>query len=677
MSYNESFESVVNLPFASGDFTQAPRVKDPVINFKLQQNGKAVTLFNVHAVSEVPRNLVSVLQNEFNFIVEEGQTYPYIDVLGYDEFVQYWFHHFVAILIEGNYASFEDPQLQNLSVEQWHDLFLGSFYVKPNYVGRCSHVCNAGFAVNHVKRGSGLGKELGAKYLQVAPQLGYVYSVFNLVFETNVASLKIWDSLGFERIGHVVRSSGTQMMRPMDRERLDQSYHEFHTGTPREEHHDSIPEPHHDVNDDDNDDEFLSEQDFTSRYPEYHPRDAKKRATPASMPQLNRHTILLKDGVTTATIYPIAIDDRVPFGLVQFLCEEFNMEIERGETLPFFDPLSVEDFTNYWFDSFVAIMCLGDSLDLNEDEREWERECLGTFCIKPNYPGRRCSHICTAEFLVNAGIRGKGVGRTLTDCFLRWAPKLGYTYAILNLVFETNAAARKLWESMNFKRVGKVANAAYVKNSEVPVDAIIYERDLSETSTTESHAYRFDKIKYYLETGKYPATADRQEKARLRSGALKYTLEKGKLMIKGKEVIADPDSQLRVCQMVHRENNHCGINRSTTLVAEKYHWQRIKDTMSVVVKNCEQCNANANIDSNDDVHGNKRRRVDEEMEETALAARVSAVVAEVKENYREGYRPSYAEVAASSLSKYPQYKQVISDSDVDHQMVQPRVRKYH
>ena len=32
---------------------------------------------------------------------------------------------------------------------------------------------------------------------------GFTYSVFNLVYETNVASPKIWDSLGFERIGRV------------------------------------------------------------------------------------------------------------------------------------------------------------------------------------------------------------------------------------------------------------------------------------------------------------------------------------------------------------------------------------------------------------------------------------------------------------------------------------------
>jgi hypothetical protein len=32
---------------------------------------------------------------------------------------------------------------------------------------------------------------------------GYVYSVFNLVYESNIASCRLWDSLGFDRIGRV------------------------------------------------------------------------------------------------------------------------------------------------------------------------------------------------------------------------------------------------------------------------------------------------------------------------------------------------------------------------------------------------------------------------------------------------------------------------------------------
>lgn len=57
----------------------------------------------------------------------------------------------------------------------------------------------------------------------------------------------------------------------------------------------------------------------------------------STIPKISeRYTILLKDGVTTATIYPILSPLDIPIGLLHFLCDEYNMEIERGETLPYF-----------------------------------------------------------------------------------------------------------------------------------------------------------------------------------------------------------------------------------------------------------------------------------------------------------------------------------------------------
>lgn len=203
VSKQELYNSVKDLPFANDDFSRTPKVKNAVINFKLAKTGQPVTLFNIHHHLEVPDLLIQAMQKEFNYIIEEGQTYPHITSKSFKEFKEYWFHHFASILIEGEHSSLTNDSLRNLTLEEWENALLGFFYVKPNYIGRSSHHCNAGFVVNHTKRGLGLGKELGAKYLQVAPQLGYVYSVFNLVFETNVASLKIWDSLGFERIGYV------------------------------------------------------------------------------------------------------------------------------------------------------------------------------------------------------------------------------------------------------------------------------------------------------------------------------------------------------------------------------------------------------------------------------------------------------------------------------------------
>jgi ribosomal protein S18 acetylase RimI-like enzyme len=42
---------------------------------------------------------------------------------------------------------------------------------------------------------------MATSYLHYAPALGYRGSVFNLVYADNAASLKIWDTLGFQRVG--------------------------------------------------------------------------------------------------------------------------------------------------------------------------------------------------------------------------------------------------------------------------------------------------------------------------------------------------------------------------------------------------------------------------------------------------------------------------------------------
>ncbi|CAI5756044.1 unnamed protein product [Candida verbasci] len=201
---NDMYNSVKHLPFADGKFTATPKYPHQFENFKLSKTDQPVTLLNIHntEIDQLPINLLKVLQDEFNYIIEEGKTYPHESSMNdINEFKLYWFKHFASILLQGTFTNMKD--LQDDVNFNFKDIFLGTFYIKPNYIGRCSHVCNAGFIVNHEKRRLGLGKELGKKYLQIAPKLGYIYSVLNLVFETNIASLKIWDSLGFERIGYI------------------------------------------------------------------------------------------------------------------------------------------------------------------------------------------------------------------------------------------------------------------------------------------------------------------------------------------------------------------------------------------------------------------------------------------------------------------------------------------
>lgn len=77
---------------------------------------------------------------------------------------------------------------------------LGCFYIKPNFPGRCSHVCNGGFITAPRFRGLGVARLMGNVFLRAAKDMGYKSSYFNLVFKSNVGSIKLWESLGFERV---------------------------------------------------------------------------------------------------------------------------------------------------------------------------------------------------------------------------------------------------------------------------------------------------------------------------------------------------------------------------------------------------------------------------------------------------------------------------------------------
>ncbi|QBM87914.1 Ribosomal protein S18 acetylase RimI [Metschnikowia aff. pulcherrima] len=191
-------EHLKTLPYADRQYATTPKFTENVV-FKLAKTGQTVTLLTAHKKEDMPAGLLHLAWQEMNHVIDEGRTYPHYLEFTYDDFLAYFFEGFAAVLIEGEL----DPKWAGEPQTFWDEKYLGHFYIKPNYIGRCLHVCNAGFVVNHNRRGLGLGKELGKQYLAIAPQLGYVYSVFNLVFETNVASYKIWESLGFERLGYI------------------------------------------------------------------------------------------------------------------------------------------------------------------------------------------------------------------------------------------------------------------------------------------------------------------------------------------------------------------------------------------------------------------------------------------------------------------------------------------
>ncbi|EIM19763.1 hypothetical protein E3Q22_03116 [Wallemia mellicola] len=161
---------------------------------------KKLYVHHLNDPSNAPKELLSRLHQLFNFIIEEGRTYPIETPMSVEQFKSYFFAAdlFVGLLV--------DKPLSEIGDNEWDVVLGGCYYVKPNYVGRSGHICNAGFIVNANKRGLKLGSTLGKSYLHYGPKLGYKGSIFNLVYQSNIASSRIWDGLGFTRIGIVPKA---------------------------------------------------------------------------------------------------------------------------------------------------------------------------------------------------------------------------------------------------------------------------------------------------------------------------------------------------------------------------------------------------------------------------------------------------------------------------------------
>jgi len=138
-----------------------------------------------------------------------------------------------------------------------------------------------------------------------------------------------------------------------------------------------------------------------------------------------------------------------------------NLVIREGRSWPFEEEFSSVDGWRGYFLSHTAfvVRALDNGMDAAKRNSSSQGEVLGCFYIKPNFPGR-CSHVCNGGFITAPRFRGLGIGRLMGKVFLRAAKDLGYKSSYFNLVFESNPGSVNLWESLNFKRVATLENAA-------------------------------------------------------------------------------------------------------------------------------------------------------------------------------------------------------------------------
>lgn len=77
------------------------------------------------------------------------------------------------------------------------------YILHPNNVGRCSHICNASYAVKKAARGSGLGRRIVEHSLAKGKERGFRVMQFNAVTAANSVAHKLYEKLGFTRLGTV------------------------------------------------------------------------------------------------------------------------------------------------------------------------------------------------------------------------------------------------------------------------------------------------------------------------------------------------------------------------------------------------------------------------------------------------------------------------------------------
>ena len=139
--------------------------------------------------------------------------------------------------------------------------------------------------------------------------------------------------------------------------------------------------------------------------------------------------------------------------------------IRDGDTYPLCPESSSDEIEAYWLAPEKRIFVA-----------EHDGRILGTYYIRPNYPGLG-DHIANAGFMVSKAVRGMGVGRAMGEDALRRAKSLGYQAMQFNYVVATNTASLKLWQSLDFQQIGR-ASQAFRHPKRGLVDAIMLYRKL-------------------------------------------------------------------------------------------------------------------------------------------------------------------------------------------------------
>lgn len=141
-------------------------------------------LYNI-TIEEFKEEDINSIEYLWNEVIDEGNSF-------------FWREHF---------SKNEIKQILNTQkavyCAKYNGEVIGFYILHDNFPGRGNHIANALYAIKKEFRGKGIGKILGEHSIRISKECGFKAMQFNSVVSTNIASVHLWESLGFTRVGRI------------------------------------------------------------------------------------------------------------------------------------------------------------------------------------------------------------------------------------------------------------------------------------------------------------------------------------------------------------------------------------------------------------------------------------------------------------------------------------------
>lgn len=123
----------------------------------------------------------------WNEVVTDGQAFPQTELLDEKTGLEFFY----------------GQSYTGVAYDKKSGKAVGMYILHPNNVGRCGHICNASYAVLSEYRGQHVGEMLVKHCMRKGKELGFRILQFNAVVSTNTGALKLYEKLGFVRLGTI------------------------------------------------------------------------------------------------------------------------------------------------------------------------------------------------------------------------------------------------------------------------------------------------------------------------------------------------------------------------------------------------------------------------------------------------------------------------------------------